>query len=136
MEIYSKVKELRDLIKNSEEVSKEIERLRAPLLTDLCHIGTIYSFYLELLHRRGWSRSNVYHRGKFIFAILYFYSPITLAGGSTEKGVRDEIARIVGVVPTTISTNISEMGFSYAYYSDFRADVDSICSEVAKRFKV
>lgn len=137
MELYTKIKELKSLIEKKKEIVDEILKLKAPILIDLSHIEVIYSIFLDLLKQKGYSRTNVYHRNKFIFAVLYFYSPITLAGGPTEKGVRDEIARVLGgKSSSTISGNIQELGFLYAYYDNFREDVEYICSETVKRVEV
>ena len=133
MELYTKIKELKTLIDKKQEITEEIQKLKTPILTDLNYIEVIYSIFLELLKRKGYSRTNVYHRNKFIFAVLYFYSPITLAGGATERGVRDKIANVLRLKsPSIISDNIGEVGFTYFYYDDFRDDVDFICSEALK----
>ena len=137
MGTYSKILELKNLVQKKKQINCEMQRLKTPLIDDLRHVKTIYSIWMDLLRPKALSPDKVYNRNKFIFAILYFYSPITLAGGVTEKGVREEIAKTIGVKSlTAISNNIGEVVFLYSYYNDFRVAADYICSEVQKRLSV
>ena len=91
----------------------------------------------EIISQKEIFRSgNVTQRKKFIFIILFLYSPSTLAGGKMKNGLRDKLAEVLGVnAQTTISNNRNNLVFSYQLYKYFRQDVDWIYGEMMERIK-
>ena len=100
-------------------------------------IGMLYRWFQEIISQKEIFRSgNVTQRKKFIFIILFLYSPSTLAGGKMKNGLRDKLAEVLGVnAQTTISNNRNNLVFSYQLYKYFRQDVDWIYGEMMERIK-
>lgn len=133
MNIKEEIQELQSLIDRQKELEAKITKHIAPRLTNLNKIDDIYSIYLKYAKSRGYVLSNSFHRNKFIFVVLYFYSPITLTGGITGRGVRKKIAQVVGIASASaISDNVLEVAFLYSHYREFREDVDFICGVIKK----
>ena len=89
--------------------------LTSPVLKDKSLIHEIYKIFVELLNKRGCPPNidSVTQRKKFIFIILYLFSPSSLAGGKMTSGLRPEIAKVLGVQSEcTISTIVLMSCFS------------------------
>ena len=100
-------------------------------------IGTLYRWFQEIISQKETFRvGNVTQRKKFIFIILFLYSPSTLAGGKMKNGLRNKLAEVLGVsAQTAISDNRNNLVFSYQLYKYFRQDVDWIYGEILERLK-
>ena len=118
-------------------IREQKSKLSEPILTDLDMIGMLYRWFQEIISQKEIFRSgNVTQRKKFIFIILFLYSPSTLAGGKMKNGLRDKLAEVLGVnAQTTISNNRNNLVFSYQLYKYFRQDVDWIYGEMMERIK-
>ena len=100
-------------------------------------IGTLYRWFQEIISQKETFRvGNVTQRKKFIFIILFLYSPSALAGGKMKNGLRNKLAEVLGVsAQTAISDNRNNLVFSYQLYKYFRQDVDWIYGEILERLK-
>ncbi|RHT78644.1 hypothetical protein DW736_18185, partial [Coprobacillus sp. AM28-15LB] len=79
---------------------------------------------------------SVTQRKKFIFIILYLFSPSSLAGGKMASGLRPEIAKVLGVQSEcTISDNCADVVFLYQNYGDFSGDIEYLYTEIVNRLK-
>ena len=118
-------------------MSEREKELTEPTLTDLNMIETLYGWFQEIISQKEMFRlGNVTQRKKFIFIILFLYSPSTLAGGKMKNGLRNKLAEVLGVsAQTAISDNRNNLVFSYQLYKYFRQDVDWIYGEMMKRLK-
>ena len=133
---FSKIIRIKKIRVEKSGLSEEECTLSKPILTDKSLIKTIYDYFVEVLSERNCSPQveSVIQRKKFIFIILYLYSPRTLAGGKMKSGLRDEISKVLGVQSmSTISNNCSDVVFLYQNYSDFSKDIIKIFSAVMER---
>ena len=84
-------------------LSEEENALSEPILTDQSLICKIYQHFTCTLNEMGCppNPKSVTQRKKFIFIILYLYSPSTLAGGKMARGLREELSKTLGVQSTS-----------------------------------
>ena len=77
-------------------------------------------------------------RKKFIFIILYLYSPSSLAGDKMASGLRNELSKVLGIqAKSTISNNSADLVFLYQYnYMNFRNDVEFIYNKILSWLKI
>ena len=121
------------------ELSEEENALTAPILKDKSLIHEIYKIFVELLNERGCPPNidSVTQRKKFIFIILYLFSPSSLAGGKMTAGLRPELARVLGVQSEcTISDNCADVVFLYQNYGDFSGDIEYLYTEIVNRLRI
>ena len=135
--MFSEIAEIKSIREQKSKLSEREKELTEPTLTDLNMIETLYGWFQEIISQKEIFRSgNVTQRKKFIFIILFLYSPSTLAGGKMKNGLRDKLAEVLGVnAQTTISNNCNNLVFSYQLYKYFRQDVDWIYGEMMERIK-
>ena len=113
--------------------------LTAPILKDKSLIHEIYKIFIELLNERGCPPNidSVTQRKKFIFIILYLFSPSSLAGGKMTAGLREEMSRVLGIQSkSTISDNCADVVFLYQNYGDFSEDIEHIYTEILNRLRI
>ena len=135
--MFSEIAEIKAIREQKSKLSEREKAQPEPILTDLDMIGMLYRWFQEIISQKEIFRSgNVTQRKKFIFIILFLYSPSTLAGGKMKNGLRDKLAEVLGVnAQTTISNNRNNLVFSYQLYKYFRQDVDWIYGEMMERIK-
>lgn len=141
---FASISELRFIAGQKErlaEMRRDLsERERAisePILRDRSLIGEIFGWFEEVAAGMGLPpcEGNPAQRKKFIFIILYLYSPLTLVGEKMGTGLRDEIVRATGCTASLISHNCEDAAFLYQHYRDHRKDVDAIYGEIARRLE-
>lgn len=135
---FSAVSELKSIREQKSRLSEREQELAKPILTDSGLIPMIFEWYCELKGNCGLPerRAGASFRQKFIFIILFLYSPSTLAGGKIAKGIRDVLADILGFnAPTGISNLCVGVTFNYNNYKDYRADINYLCTEILNRLK-
>lgn len=135
---FERIIRLKKIRIEKSELSEEESIISTPLLVDKSLIYEIYKIFVEILSERDCSPciENVTQRKKFIFIILYLFSPSTLAGGKTVYGIRGEIAKVVGIQSEcTISNNCEDVVFLYQNYANFSMDIEYIYTEILNRLK-
>mgnify|MGYP000274934168 CR=1 FL=1 len=133
---FNKIIRLKKIRIEKSELSEEENILTSPVLKDKSLIHEIYKIFVELLNKRGCPPNidSVTQRKKFIFIILYLFSP--LAGGKMTSGLRPEIAKVLGVQSEcTISDNCADVVFLYQNYGDFSGDIEYLYTEIVNRLK-
>ena len=79
--MFSEIAEIKSIREQKSKLSEREKELTEPILTDLDMIGMLYRWFQEIISQKEIFRSgNVTQRKKFIFIILFLYSPSTLAG--------------------------------------------------------
>lgn len=136
--MFSEISELQTIREQKLRCSARERELTTPLLTDLELVPVIYGWFRDILSHRtavpGWG--SVAQRKKFIFIILYLYSPGTLVGVKMVGGLRDKISEVVNVnSKSTISDNCVNALFMYRNYKTFRADIESVYTEIVRRLR-
>ena len=113
--------------------------MTAPVLNDKSLIGEAYKIFAELLNDRGCPPNidSVTQRKKFIFIILYLFSPSSLAGGKMASGLREEMSKVLGIQSkSTISDNCADVVFLYQNYGDFSGDIEYLYTEIVHRLRI
>lgn len=135
---FDRIIRLKKIRVEKSELLEEENVLIAPLLTEKTLIPEIYNIFVDLLNERGCPPNidSVIQRKKFIFIILYLFSPSTLAGGKTVHGIRGEIARVYGIQSEcTISDNCADVVFLYQNYANFSKDIEYLYTEIINQLK-
>lgn len=84
--MFSEIAEIKSIREQKSKLSEREKELTEPTLTDLDMIGTLYRWFQEIISQKKTFRlGNVTQRKKFIFIILFLYSPSTLAKGYEER---------------------------------------------------
>ena len=112
--------------------------MSAPTLTDKSLIPVIYEMFREILSEQDFAPmpESPHQRKKFVFVILFLYSPKTLAGYPSPKGLRDAIAKAIGLHDVTfISNNIETVAFLSQNDKYFKKDIEYLYTEIINRLK-
>lgn len=136
---FSAISELQTIREQKSRLSERETELSQPLLSDMNLIQEIYKWFAEFLSEMTFPPylDSVTQRKKFIFIILFLYSPSTLAGGKMLTGLRDIISEVTGVCSkSTISDNCVDVVFMYQNYRSFRKDIDYLYTKIIDRLKV
>lgn len=136
---FSAISELQTIREQKSRLSERETELATPLLNDLNLIPEIYNWFAKFLSEMTFPPclDSVTQRKKFIFIILFLYSPSTLAGGKMLTGLRDKISEATGVYSkSTISDNCANVVFMYQNYKLFRRDIDYLYTKIIDRLKV
>lgn len=135
---FSIISELKSLREQKSRLSERENELSAPVLTDLGLIPVIYNWFKEILENMDLPprADSPYQRKKFIFIILFLYSPSALAGGRVSNKIREELSKVVSCYPSYISHNIENVLFLFQQYREFRQDMDYIYTEIINRLKI
>lgn len=134
---FSSIAELKSIREQKSRISERETELSAPMLHDYGLIGEIYGWFCELLSEQPLSPNinSPIQRKKFIFIVLFLFSPSTLAGGKMKIGLRDKIAEVTGCTSTLISHNLDDVVFFYQQYKPHRRDIDYLYTEIVKRLR-
>ena len=130
--MFSNIFELKSIREQKYRLSERESEIAKPVLTDLGMIDTLYEWFKEIaLDGKELPKGNVSQRKKFIFIILYLYSPTTLAGGKMRAGLREKLAEVFPIKEkSVVSNNTNNLVFSYQLYKYFRQEVERIYKEI------
>lgn len=134
---FSVISELKSIREQKSRLSERELELSEPVLYNYSLIREIYEWFKEILSGLTFPpRDNSpIQRKKFIFIILFLYSPSTLAGGKMKVGLRDKIAEITGCTGSLISHNCEDVTFFYQQHKSHRQDIYCIYTEIINRLK-
>lgn len=133
---FSSIVELKSIREQKSRLTERENELASPELKDLTLIPQIYEWFKEILASRDCppNPESVTQRKKFLFILLFLFTPSTLAGGRLPNGVRAALAEVLpDVSPCVISNNIADILFIYQNYKDFRSDIGEIYDGILKR---
>lgn len=136
--MFSEIAEIKFIRKEKSRLSAREKELTKPRLTNLDMLEQLYAWFKEILAGRDCAPriESVTQRKKFLFIVLYLYSPSSLAGGKMAKGVRRRISKVLGIgAPSAVSDNVSSVVFFYDHYPEFHQDVEWIYTEITKRME-
>ena len=135
---FDKIKRIRKIRSVKSDLSKEENILIKPILSDKKLIPLIYKTFTNIICKKSDEGiSTVMQRKKFIFIILYLYSPSSLAGDKMASGLRNELSNVLGIqAKSTISNNCANLVFLYQNYMDFRNDVEFIYNKILSWLKI
>lgn len=134
----NKIVQLKSLRVEKSELSEKERELTKPILTDTNLIKPLYEAFSAVLSERTCAPciDSVIQRKKFLFIIMYLYSPSTLAGGKMAKGLRAKLAKVIGInAQSVISRDCSDIVFLYEHYKTFAFDIDTIFPKMMEKIK-
>ena len=81
MNDFSIIEQIKSVKKRKEELSRIEQNMSTPTLTDKSLIPVIYEMFREILSEQDFAPmpESPHQRKKFVFVILFLYSPKTLA---------------------------------------------------------
>ena len=135
---FSKIERLKKIRSEKSELSSEENALASPFLEDKRLIREIYRIFVEILSERTCppNPDSVTQRKKFIFIVIYLFSPSTLAGGRMKHGLREEMSRVMDIRSAgIISKDCEDVVFLFRHYKDFSYDIRNIYAEIMSRLK-
>lgn len=135
---FSIISEIKSIREQMSILSERERRLIKPILDDTSLIPAMFKWYCEMKGCCGTpeGREGTSFRQKFVFIILFLYSPIALVNGSIARGIRDVLAETLGFKsPTGISNLCTNMMFNYCNYKNYRTDIDGIYTDILNRLK-
>lgn len=136
---FNKIIRLKKIRIEKSELSEEENTLTSPILKDKSLVYEIYRIFVEVLNESVCPPNidSVTQRKKFIFIILYLFSPSSLAGGKMTAGLREEISRVLGIQSkSTISDNCADVVFLYQNYGDFSGDIEYLYTKIVNRLRI
>lgn len=137
MELKEMISRLCSIKDERKKLEQEEDMLSTPIIQDISRVGEVYGYCLEA-HRvlfPGLPHNKPFIRRRFLFVILFLFSPKTLAGGKMGHGLRASISKVMKVTPSNISHYHSNILFFYNLYSDFRDDVNNLFALVYEKLK-
>lgn len=134
---FSAVSELKSIREQKSRLSEREQELSEPMLHDYSLLEEIYGWFKEVLSGVTLppDADSPTQRKKFIFIVLFLYSPSTLAGGKMKVGLRNKIAEVTGCTGTLISHNCEDVTFFYQQYKSHRQDIDYLYTEIVNQLK-
>lgn len=133
--IISEIKSIREQMLRLSERERELIN---PTLEDTSLIPKIFKWYCEIkgCYAIPERRKGTSFRQKFVFVVLFLYSPGALVSGNMARGVRDVLTDTLGFKsPAGISNLCTNMMFNYYNYKNYRTDIDNIYIDIINRLK-
>lgn len=135
-EIFNRMSRLATIRELKADLSREETELSVPLLHDLCMVGNVYDLFTAIIGKQIKRRDVSMERKMFIFVILYFFSPASLVGFRMRRGLRGQIADVLGCTCSNVSHDYKDVGFYYNTYKKFRSDCYNVISTLRERLGV
>lgn len=137
---FIKIFELKSLSEQESELEKRKIELSKPLLTKLEYIPMMYKWSCELHVSCGALKkeeADAKFKREFLFVVLYFYSPETLAYQKKIKnGVRGVLAEVLGFTAASGVSNLSlDVATWYGRYKDYQQSIDSLFLALKSRLE-
>lgn len=128
----NRVDELRRVRSEIERLKDDERRLSVPIAMNMGMIANLYDLFSLSLKRHDINATpnDTSSRKKFLYAILYIFSPATLVGDVMLHRLRECVSRITGWTPTGVSRDYKTAMFFYMTYKEFRDDVNAIISDM------
>lgn len=136
---FSIIEQIKLVKEKKEKLSRIEQNLSSPILTDKSLIPEIYELFKRVLSEQDFSPmpESPHQRKKFVFVILFLYSPKTLAGYHSPRGLRDAIAKAIGLRDVTfISNNIETVAFLSQNDKYFKGDIEYLYTEILNRLEI
>lgn len=128
----NRVDELRRVKAEIERLKDDEKRLSVPFEMNMGMIQNLYDVFTLSLKRQepNASPKDSTSRKKFLYAILYIFSPATLVGEVMRYKLRECISSILDCTPTAVSRDYKTGIFYFATYANFRDSVMLIIKDM------
>ena len=115
-----------------EALKDRARKLSEPIVINMGMIRNLYDVFCLSLKRQDVKANpeDTGNRKKFLYAILYIFSPSTLVGEVMRHKLRECVSEVIGCTPTGVSRDYKTALFFYATYSDFHDSVDMIIKDM------
>ena len=135
---FTKIERIERIRIKKKELLEMENSLSKPLIHDFTLIPIIYKYFVEEIQKDDFApnEKSVIQRKKFIFIILYLFSPSTLSGGKMRMRLRNAIAEAVQVKSLSIiSDNCNDVAFLYKHYKGFCDEVKQLFYAIGDKLK-
>lgn len=131
--MLSKIIDLKIIREKKSKLAEQERELSKPILNDLSLVSKLYEWFNDLsIENKG--KERILNRKKFIFIVLYLYSPSALVGGKMKVGLRDKLCEVMNINErSTLSKSLNNLFYHYQIYKYFRHDINSILSGIMNR---
>ena len=128
----NRVEELRRIRQEMGRLEDEEKRLSVPIVMNMGMIRNLYDVFMLSLKRQCLSANptDTNSRKKFLYAILYIFSPATLVGDVMRHRLRECVSSILECTPTGVSRDYRTAMFFYETYKDFKTSVNLIIKDM------
>ena len=128
----NRVEELKRVRSEIEGLKDEERRLSIPIVMNMGMIRNLYDVFSLSLKRQNPNASpnDTNSRKKFLYAILYLFSPATLVGEVMRHKLRECVSVVIGCTPTGVSRDYKTALFFFATYREFRESVNIIIRDM------
>lgn len=136
--IIEKLNEIKEIHQQQKTLAEKEKEVTQPILTDLEHIPILYKWFRSILKNMNFPPciEAVTQRKKFLFIILYLYSPSALNGKLMLRGLREQLARTLRLSSvSTISDNCTDLIIFYSNFKEYRDEIDAIYKEICDRIR-
>lgn len=134
--IIEKLNQMKEIHQQQKELANKEKEMVKPILTDLEQIPVLYKWFCIILKSMDLPPyiETVTQRKKFLFIILYLYSPGTLNGKPMVHGLRKKLVQTLEFASaTTISDNCTDLIVFYSNFKEYREEIDVIYKKICER---
>ena len=118
--LFSKVSELKNTIREEDDLKTRIELFGKPILNDMKQIPLLLDKYKMMVAKEELS---VYERKVFLFVMVSLFDPKALVGKKMKHGLREILGAALGFEnKSTISDNMNNIADYYTNTPRFRKD--------------
>lgn len=126
----NRIAELRKVRDDINRLTKLERRLSQPLLQNLGMVRNLYEVYKNAITRQMGDPYDTDNRKKFLYAIIYCFSPTTLVGDAMRHRLRETVSSVIGCTNTGVSRDYKTAQFFYDTYREFRESTNLIIKEI------
>ena len=128
----NRIELLRNIRIEISRLHNEERKLVTPIEMNIAMVRNLYDVFQLSLKRQDITANplDTNNRKKFLYSMLYIFSPVTLAGGAMRHRFRECISTVIGCTPPGVSRDYKTAMFFYATYKNFRDSVDKIIVDI------
>ena len=131
MALYEYIVNVETTHRRKVALERDEKELTAPIIADYTKMGEIYEIFAEeLLSKTDIKLGSIESRRIFIIIVTRLFCPISFTGRNLKRGIRDQMARVLGIEASVISHDFKILTFHYKRYRDFRSMVDKIYESI------
>lgn len=133
---FSSISELKSIREQKSRLSERERELSSPVLHDVSLIPEIYVWFKDILSANCCTPcvDSVLQRMKFIFIVLFLFSPSSLAGGKMPNGIREAISSLYpSLAPCVISNNKKSSIFFFELYRLYKSEIERIYEGIMRK---
>ena len=126
----NRILELKGIRAEINRLKSQEKKLVQPILSNLGLVRNLYDVYKNAIKRQNGDPYDTDNRKKFLYAIIYCFSPATLVGDVMRHHLRETITAVIGCTHTGVSRDYKTAQFFYDTYQEFRESTDLIIAEM------